>query len=109
MLNASCYISQLTFFFNAVIGDDRLRSSHISLYMALFHCWYLNGCRHPVAINRKQLMVLAKISGLATYHKCIRQLKEYGYIEYLPSFHPGCTSRVWLVFRQDQVINVGKS
>jgi hypothetical protein len=32
-------------------------------------------------------MRLAKISGVATYHKAIRELDEYGYIDYKPSYN----------------------
>ena len=34
------------------------------------------------------MMRLSKISALGTYHKCIKQLQDFGYIEYLPSFNP---------------------
>ena len=33
-------------------------------------------------------MRLSKIGALGTYHKCIRQLQEFGYIIYEPSFNP---------------------
>lgn len=29
-----------------------------------------------------------KIRGIATYHKIIRELHAFGYIDYLPSYHP---------------------
>ena len=33
-------------------------------------------------------MKLSKISAFGTYHKCIKELQEFGYIEYIPSFNP---------------------
>jgi len=34
------------------------------------------------------MMRLSKIAALGTYHKCIKQLQEFGYIVYEPSFNP---------------------
>lgn len=34
-------------------------------------------------------MELAKISSTVTYHKCLRGLHAYGYINYRPSYYPG--------------------
>lgn len=39
---------------------------------------------------------IAKIGGYATYHKCIKDLQAYGYIQYLPSYHPALGSLVYL-------------
>ena len=36
----------------------------------------------------------AKINGLATFHKCIKDLNEFGYIRYLPSRNPTVSSQV---------------
>jgi len=40
---------------------------------------------------------IAKISGLATYHKCMGDLNEFGYIEYKRSFNPAVSSLVYLL------------
>ena len=34
------------------------------------------------------MMKLSKIAAYGTYHKCIKDLQDFGYIEYLPSFNP---------------------
>jgi hypothetical protein len=90
-------VKELTSFFSAIRQDNRIGISHISLYMALFQFYNLNQFQNPVNINRASLMEIAKISGLATYHKCIKDLVEFGYIEYNPSFNPGIGSRVVLL------------
>jgi hypothetical protein len=41
-------------------------------------------------------MKLAKISGVATYHKSIRELDEYGYIRYEPSYNRYKRSVIYL-------------
>lgn len=33
-------------------------------------------------------MRVSKICSNATYHKCIKELNDYGYLEYIPSFNP---------------------
>jgi len=90
-------VKELTSFFSAIREDHRIGISHISLYMALFQFYNLNQFRNPVVITRAAVMEAAKISGLATYHKCIRDLAEFGYIEYSPSFNPAINSQVRLL------------
>ena len=41
-------------------------------------------------------MKLAHIGSIATYHKCIKQLKEFGYLEYFPSYDPSLGSQIYL-------------
>ena len=82
------YIRHLTGFYDRIQEDDRLNPTHISLYLALFQFWNLNHFQNPISISRNEMMRLSKISALGTYHKCIKQLQDFGYIEYLPSFNP---------------------
>ena len=42
-------------------------------------------------------MGVAKINGLGTYHKCIKELDAFKYIRFLPSFNPAVGSRVYLL------------
>ncbi|MEM6843218.1 MAG: hypothetical protein AAF944_21185 [Bacteroidota bacterium] len=39
-------------------------------------------------------MRVSKIGSVATYHRCIKHLHEYGYLEYFPSFNPLVGSQV---------------
>lgn len=82
------YIRHLTGFYDRIQQDDRLNPTHISLYLALFQFWNLNHFQNPISISRNEMMRLSKIAALGTYHKCIKQLQDFGYIEYLPSFNP---------------------
>ncbi len=90
------YVQKLTDFYSAIIEDNRINARHISLYMALFECWNKNHFLNPIKIKRNTVMPLAKISGIATYHKCIKELHEYGYIKYFPSFHSSVQSTVYI-------------
>jgi len=87
-------VKELTSFFSAIREDNRIGTSHISLYMALFQFYNLNEFRNPVSITRTAVMEVAKISGLATYHKCIKDLVDFGYIQYQPSYNPAIGSHV---------------
>ncbi len=82
------YIRHLTGFYDRIQEDDRLNPTHISLYLALFQFWNLNHFRNPISISRNEMMKLSKISAYGTYHKCIKELHQFGYIDYLPSFNP---------------------
>jgi hypothetical protein len=41
-------------------------------------------------------MRISKISAKATYHKCIKDLHNFGYIQYIPSYNPFKGSLVYL-------------
>ncbi len=90
------YIKHLSGFFEKVGNDNRLNPTHISLYVSLFQFW--NACRfnNPISISRNEVMKVSKICSKATYHKCIRELNEYGYLRYMPSYNPFKGSLVYL-------------
>ena len=86
----------LTKFFVMSINDKRIGSSHICLYMAIFQKWHLNGFKDPVQVTRKELMQLSHINAKNTYHKCLKELIAFGYITYIPSYHPLLGSLVYM-------------
>ncbi|WP_310559180.1 transcriptional regulator [Flavobacterium sp.] len=90
------YIKHLTGFFEKVTYDFDFNPTHISLYIAMFQAWNLNRFINPISITRDELMRISKISSKATYHKCIKELTEKGYIIYKPSFNPykGSTAEI---------------
>ena len=53
-------IKELTSFYEAIRDDPRIGPTHISLYMALFQLYNLNGLRNPVNICRKRVMESSK-------------------------------------------------
>ena len=82
------YIKHLTGFFDRIVQDRNLNPTHISLYVALFQFWNVNRFQNPISITRDEVMRISKICSKATYHKCMRELNEKGYIKYEPSFNP---------------------
>jgi len=75
--------------------DNRVLATHVSLFTTLFIFWQRDGFISPFTITRKTVMTFSKIASIATYHKCIRELHEYGYIRYQPSFHPAKGSLIY--------------
>ena len=78
----------IVIFFERVVKDDRLYPSHISIYFALFQLWSSYHFQNSFRICREEVMKLSKIKSIATYHKCIRDLCDAGFIIYLPSYDP---------------------
>lgn len=79
-------LKPLSDFFLAIENDFRVSSNHIAIYMSLIQ-HRLNKCFvNPIQAYRHEITSLAKISSPYTYHKCIKELSEYGYIKYEPSF-----------------------
>lgn len=87
-------VQELTNFYAAIIDDPRIGATHISLYMALFQFYNINRFQNPIEITRAAVMRVAKINGIATFHKCIKDLNDHGYIHYMPSCNPAINSRV---------------
>jgi hypothetical protein len=72
-------------FFEAIVDDPRIGPMHISLYMALLYHVGMAGEGRTVFITGNRIMPAAKMGSVATYHRVIHQLHEYGYIHYKPS------------------------
>ena len=92
----------LSSFFQMIQSDSRIGTTHISLYVALYQIWTKGSGKMPVLIKRREVMELAKISSSATYHKCLRQLIEYGFIRYVPCSDPAKNSEVYLLMNQPE-------
>lgn len=78
----------LSNFLLASTNDHRIGPVHISMYAALLKLWQEQAYKKTFRITRKRLMPLCKICGLATYHEKIKELHDFGYINYEPSYNP---------------------
>jgi hypothetical protein len=67
--------------------DPRISSVHVSLFLSLWKLWVENGNQNPLSFFCQDVKSLSKISSDTTFHKRIRELHDYGYIEYVPSFN----------------------
>lgn len=79
--------NQLSHFFNRIQADPRISITHIGIYAALIRHCQKTGAINSFNAFAWQIMQIAKISSSSTYHKCIRELYDYGYIGYEPSFN----------------------
>ncbi len=84
-------------FFDRSLNDPSIKPTHISLFMSLFQFWCANRFINPINIHRAEVMSLSKIASIATYHKCIRELHDKGYITYQPSQNPFKSSMVFII------------
>src|SRR5690606_920558 len=88
------YIRHLNAVFIQFSKDNRLNSTHISLYMALFQLWNNNRFKEVFYVNREEVMQLSKIGSKSTYHRCVKELNHWKYIVYFPSHNPYKGSKI---------------
>ena len=94
------YIKHLENFFAKISLDDRLSTVHLGLYYSLFHQWNLAKFQNTISINRSELMLTSKIGSANTYTRCLRELNDWGYIDYKPSNNP-CRGSLVNMYRFD--------
>lgn len=82
-------------FFTNISADARITVTHISVYTAILQTTYKLGT-NCLAMFSFELMQVAKISSGKTYYKAVRELNEFGYIRYEPSFNKNRPSRIVL-------------
>lgn len=83
-------------FFSAIEKDYRISITHIGIYAALLQYRKKQGFVNPVTAFSYDIMKIAKISSPATYHKCIRDLHDFGYLRYEASFSRKKGSLIYL-------------
>lgn len=77
----------LFLFCQEIIGSSRILPSHVSLFVAIYHTWLKNGRKQPFTVNRRDLMLAARINSISTYHKCIKDLIDLNFIAYDPTYN----------------------
>lgn len=90
------YIKHLNGVFQQFSKDNRLNPTHISLYLGLFYVWNYNRFPNEFFICREEIMKQSKIGSTTTYHRCIKELSHWKYINYYPSHNPYKGSKVRL-------------
>ena len=78
---------RLSYLISRVASDERLKPSHISLYVALCHAWITSRFQRCYNVSRRQLMRLSRIQSKSTYHKAIFATGGHG-MHQLSSFLP---------------------
>lgn len=88
-------LKPLSDFFSAIEKDARISSTHIGIYAALLQYRKGKGFFNPIVVFSHEIMRIAKISSPATYLKCVRDLSDFGYIRYEPSFNKNRGSKIY--------------
>jgi len=86
----------LSAFLNKASLNERLSATHISLYAAIYSLWEQSKFNPTFRISRRELMGLSKLASTATYHKCLKDLVDLGYLKYEPSYNHYKGSQVQL-------------
>ena len=81
------YIIQLNAIFERFNRDTRIKQGHITLYLALFQKWNREFFKKTISINRELIMEKAKFRSKTTYHNYLRDLNDWGFLKYFPSYH----------------------
>lgn len=83
-------------FFSAIADDPRINTTHITLYMGLLQYWKEHSFLSPMYVFSHDIMQIAKISSGVTYFKSIKDLNDFGYIQYEPSYSPKHGSKIYI-------------
>lgn len=84
-------------FLKRAAEDFRLLPTHLSLFMAIFYYSEDDDPHASFRVTRRTLMQFARIKSIATYHKCIKELVDFKYITYLPTYDTYQASRVTIL------------
>lgn len=82
---------------NILSNDDRINVWHLAIVFAIIHLSKDQDLNKTINISRRKVMVLSHIKNLMTYHKYIKELQVFGYLKYLPSYHPKNGSKVQII------------
>lgn len=83
-------------YFSQYLSDPDLNVWHLAILTAVLNLAYKQGQRRIINVSRSRIMALSHINTLPTYHKYFKQLQDFGYINYRPSYHPGYKSEIEL-------------
>ena len=97
------YILHLNAVLRKFAQDERITSSHRSLYLALFEVWNQKHFPQTNMVNSKRVMGLAKIRSRTTYIKLLQDLKTWEYLQYHSSNNPKIGSLIEM-FRFDTTV-----
>lgn len=81
------HLQPLSEFLLAIGKDPRIGPVHIALFTVLFNRWVSEQYPDAIRIVSYEVMPLAKIASKVTFHKTIKELNAYGYLEYRPCFN----------------------
>lgn len=78
-------------------GDERILPTHLALFMAILMYSNSGISSKWFRVCRSKLMEFSKLRSKSTYHKCLKNLVDFGYIRYEPSYDPIRASRISII------------
>ncbi len=84
-------------FLDSICEDQLLNVWHLALFLAIAQLAYKQNEKWLITVSRSKLMTLSHIKTLPSYHKYFKQLQDFGYIKYTPSYHPNGRSTVEII------------
>lgn len=90
-------LKPLSAFFLAIEKDFRISTTHIAIYAALLLFRIDKGFINPIQAYSIEIQKIAKIMSPKTYHKCMRELHEYGYLFYVPTKNKNRRSSIYFI------------
>ncbi|MEP6803947.1 MAG: hypothetical protein ABI892_05465 [Flavobacterium sp.] len=85
----------LSVFFESIENDFRIGSTHIAVFAALVEFWAQKEMINPIQAYSIEIQKIAKIFSPKTYHKCMRDLDNYGYLIYVPTKNKNKRSSIY--------------
>lgn len=79
-----------------MIKDARINVWHLALFLAIIQLAEDQNEEKLIRVSRSQLMLLSHINTAPTFHKYFKELQDFGYFKYTPSYHPGFRSTLQL-------------
>jgi len=77
-----------------ITKDERITVWHVAMFWGIILLATSSDPTSPIRISRRKLMRLSHIGNFMTYHKCIKELEDFGYISYSPSYNPELGSKI---------------
>ncbi len=90
-------LSTLSKLYSKIANDPNVSVWHMSIYTCLLNLWLESGFQKQVKVTRKLLMAKAHIKSTSTYHKCMNQLTELGYVKYIPTYDCYSGSKIEII------------
>lgn len=87
---------RMDIYVSLLLKQKGLQPSRVSVFMAILQLWKEQKHQNPFQITRRKVMKKSGIKSIATYHRCINELKDRKLIIYQPSYDPKLGSKVVL-------------
>lgn len=97
------YITHLNTILDTFNDDIRIKQGHITLYLAFFHKWNRSYFEKIITVNRELIMERARIRSKTTYHRYLKDLNDWDYLKYIPSYHPRIGSKIEMKYHRPKI------